>query len=81
LVKFESNYQDEFAEVVVCYSGNLPASSFEVFKHQNNPESLFHVYTKDPTVNEFSFSHGEVLYYVRMKYLGKGVFNQIGYAD
>jgi hypothetical protein len=83
LKKFGSNYRDEFVNVAdCCYDQNiqLPARNDEMFSCQNNPDDLFHVHTKDPKVNEFSFSHGEVLYHVGMKHLGKGVFNQIGYA-
>jgi hypothetical protein len=69
---FNSNDRDEVSNTVVCYhdqSNYLPAKEFEMFSYQNNSDVMIHDSSEGPRVNEFSFSHGDVLYFVGMKYL------------
>jgi hypothetical protein len=68
------------SNVIGYYRSNQePVDNLEVFTNRSSSEFKFHVPTKDLEVNEFTFIHGESVYYVGMKMISKEILNQIGF--
>jgi hypothetical protein len=59
---------------------NMPAYFYEAIRHQNNSQLTPHVPSNDLLINECVFYHGGILYYMGMRQLKKGLFNQIDFV-
>jgi hypothetical protein len=71
------DYQEKSDEVVCCKQSFQMRVECLILGIQNNLNILSHVHTVDREVKEFSFMHGESIYYVGMKRLKIEAFHQI----